>query len=93
MWCEFHTLWKQLNDEAHGKESRKQGKGTPTEPAKMAPSVPHEKAPCLLELGKRFFDHKPLKERLEAQMKVMRDWVTTMKPAVKKGLWRASKHD
>jgi hypothetical protein len=92
MWCEMHTLWKQQNDEVHGKESRKQGKDTATERAKMALTALHEKAPCLLEADRRFFDLQLLTECPEAPTRVINDWVTTMKPVAKKGLWRASEH-
>jgi hypothetical protein len=91
--CELHSLWKQCNEEAHGSKSRKQGKDTATERAKTALTALCEKAPCLLEAGRRFFDHQPLTECLEALTRVVRNWATTLKPVAKKGLWRASEHD
>jgi hypothetical protein len=83
----------QRNAKIHGKQSRKEGQDSATERARTALTALYEKAPHLLEADRKFFDDTPLEERLKAPTKVIRDWVTTHKPVVKAGLWRASEHD
>jgi hypothetical protein len=93
MWREFHTLWKQWNDDVHGKASRRQGLDNDTQRAHMALTALCDKAPHLLEADRRFFDAQPLAERLQAPNRAIKGWVATLRPVVNKGLWRASEHD
>jgi hypothetical protein len=93
LWREHHTPWKQRNDEVHGKSSRRQGLDNATQGAHMALKALHKNAPCPLEADRRFFVDQSLEERLQAPNRVIKGWVTRMKPAASKGLWRASEHD
>jgi hypothetical protein len=93
MWREHHALWKQRNEEIHGKNSQKQGTDSTTERLKMALMALCEKAEHLLEADRRFFNAQTLEDRLRASNREIHGWVTNVKPAVSQGSWRASEHD
>jgi hypothetical protein len=86
-------LWKMRNGAAHGKTSGQQGLVSASQGAKMAMAALRKKAPHLLEADQCCFDAQTPEERLQAPTRVIKGWVTTVKPVVSTGPWQASEHN